>query len=182
MKHTIRATGPGRRGRCRTKLKHAVSEGFTLTEVMLSTLLVGTVVVASSWAMNTATRAKIMNVEQPFEAAILAKEIYALAQTLPREPSGIPGVRSAGEVVALDSLAGAVFSPPIRADRTTDTSLTGWTQQIQIDIYSMDDLENKTNENILLGVDSKAERLFKIQVTILNQGNLVDSFEWWLTP
>ncbi|HZL98730.1 MAG TPA: type II secretion system protein [Planctomycetota bacterium] len=155
--------------------------GFTLLEVLLAALIAGMALAAVSWTMTSAAQAKAVLAEDP-QAYLLAREIRELAEFLPREPSGSLAATGGAGVLALDSLHGAVFSPPLRSDRTTEASLAGWAQRVTLTVCSLDDPAGATGESATLGVARKAERLYRLAVEVSFAGEPVDRFEWWLTP
>lgn len=157
--------------------------GFTLMEVLVAAAILGAAFVSVTNAMSAASssRAALQDPDQ-FTATQLAREIHVLADSLTREPSGTTGVTSAASVVALDSLIGASFSPPIRANLSTDTSLTGWTQAVSLTLYAVDDLTTPTGENPAVAVDPHANRLFLLSVLVTRDSGETDDYRWWLTP
>jgi len=158
-----------------------VMRGFTLIEVLLAALITGIAMAAVSWTMTSAAQAGSVNNEDP-RAFLLAREIRELADTLARKPSGAVGVTRGEDILALDSLHGAVFSPPLRSDRTKQAALTGWAQRVTLAVCSLDDPATPTGESPTLGLDSSAKRLYRLTVAITHDGEPVDRFEWWLAP
>ncbi len=157
-------------------------QAFTLAEVLIAATIVAVALVAVSDSMSSATSSKAEFADQPAIAARLAQEIAVLAESLPRTPSGTTGVTAGANVVALDSLEGAVFSPPILADRTTDTALDAWEQSVDVDIFTLDNLESPTNESVTTALSGQAERLYRLNVTISRDGEVVDTFRSWCRP
>jgi len=161
--------------------REALAHGFTLVEVLLAALIAGIAMAAVSWTMTSAAQAKSVLAEDP-QAYLLAREIRELADSLPRQPSGVVGATLAADVLALDSLHGAVFSPPLRSNRTSQAALTGWAQRVSLAVCTLDDLETPTAESPTLGLARNAQRLYRLTVAITYGGQPVDRFEWWLTP
>jgi prepilin-type N-terminal cleavage/methylation domain-containing protein len=157
------------------------TRGFTLVEVLLAALITGIALAAVSWTMASAAQAGSVISEDP-RAFLLAREIRELADTLPRQPSGAVGVTRGEDILALDSLHGAVFSPPLRSDRTRQTALTGWAQRVTLAVCSLDDPATPTGESPTLGLASSAKRLYRLTVAVTHDGEPVDRFEWWLAP
>jgi hypothetical protein len=155
--------------------------GFTLVEVLLAALVAGMALAAVSWTMTTAAKAQQVMKEDP-RAYLLAREIRELAEVLPRKPSGTVGVTAIADVAALDSLHGAVFSPPVRSDRNVQASLSGWAQRVTLAVCPLDDPASPTAESPTLGLSKGAERLYRLTVAITYAGEPVDRFEWWLSP
>lgn len=169
------------RARHRPAARHR-ARGFTLVEILVATVIVGLAVVAASWAMSSAVTSKAVLAERPYEATLLAREIHELARALPREPSGVVGVTSAAQVLAIDSLVGATFSPPIRADGSLFPGMSGWTQDVSLALYDMDDLTTPTADDPRDAVPASADLLYKLRVRVLKDGSEVDTFEWWIAP
>ena len=165
----------------RSPWSRRVQAGFTLLEVLLAALIAGMALAAVSWTMTSAAQAKAILSGDP-RAYLLAREIRDLAESLPREPSGALAATSGSGILALDSLHGAVFSPPVRSDGTTETALAGWAQRVTLSVCSLDDPAGATGESPTLGVARDAERLYRLTVAVTFAGEPVDRFEWWLTP
>jgi hypothetical protein len=131
--------------------------------------------------MASAAQARTALSEEPL-AFLLARELRELAETLPREPSGGSPATSASEILALDTLDGAVFSPPLRANGSADSTLTGWSQETSLALCALSAPSVATAEDPRAGVQGNAERVYRLTVSVRHQGALVDSFDWWLTP
>ena len=172
---------PGARragGRAR---REALAHGFTLVEVLLAALIAGIAMAAVSWTMTSVAQAKSVLAEDP-QPYLLAREIRELAESLPRAPSGLVGATRGVDVLALDSLHGAIFTPPLRSNRTSQAALAGWAQRVSLAVCTLDDLETPTGESPTLGLARGAQRLYRLTVAITYGGQPVDHFEWWLTP
>jgi hypothetical protein len=156
--------------------------GFTLAEVLIAGTIAAVALVAVSTSMSAVTTSKAELADQPAIAARLAQEIAVLAETLPREPGGSTGATSAADVTALNSLEGAVFSPPIRADLSTDVALDGWQQSVDVEIFALNDLQNPTGESLGIALSAQAERLYRLSVTIRHDGQVVETFRSWCRP
>lgn len=156
--------------------------GFTLVEVLIAGVLASVTMVSVGWAMSAAASTKSILGDSISTAVVLAREIHALADALPRAPSGSVAARDASEVLALDSLDGAVFKPPLRADGSRETALPGWEQRVDLALYSLDDLQTATTEDPRDGVDPQSRRLYQLRVTVLEDGAEVDTFVWWIRP
>jgi prepilin-type N-terminal cleavage/methylation domain-containing protein len=157
------------------------THGFTLIEVLVASVVTGIALAAVSWTLLAAAQTQAVLSEDP-TPYLLAREIRELADVLPREPSGVVGVTHASNLMALDSLHGARFSPPVRANRTTQASLSGWSQRVTVSVCTLDDLASTTGESPTTGVGRNAERLYRLSVGIVHDGRDVGRFEWWLTP
>jgi prepilin-type N-terminal cleavage/methylation domain-containing protein len=159
----------------------AADRGFTLVEVLVGAVIAGIALSAVSWTMVSAAEAKAVLSEDPMPY-LLAREIRELAGVLPRDPSGTVGVTRGSDVAALDSLHGAVFSPPLRADKTADAALSGWAQRVTLAVCALDAARTPTGESPTLGVGRTARRLYRLTVAVTHAGQEVDRFEWFLTP
>jgi prepilin-type N-terminal cleavage/methylation domain-containing protein len=155
--------------------------GFSLAEVLIATVI-ASYAMMSSWSVNGAVSAKYAMDADPIEAAQLAREIYECAELLPTTPSGTTGVTAGADVVALDSLIGASFSPPIFADGTPNTAYAGWTQQVSLDVHALADLGTKTADDPTAGLGSNDGKLYKLTVKMLKAGVEQDTFSWWISP
>jgi len=159
------------------------ARGFTLLEVLIATVLVGVAVVSTSWAMAAATRVKLeTEATAPVTATMVAQEIYELAKRLPAEPSGVVGATRLEDALALDSLVGAVFSPPIRADGSAFVGVDDWSQEVDLEVYGLSDLETKAVQSALDGLSGSDPQLFQLVVVIKDGDQELDTFRWFLTP
>ncbi len=156
--------------------------GFTLVETLVAAIVAALVIVALADSITSSVGTRQSLAPPPGSAFHLAQEIYELAIQLPSQPSGTEGVTNGADVVALDSLSGAVFSPPIRADKTALSGYAGWTQQVALSIYALDDLDSATTMAISDGLSPSEGCVYKLSVTILARGDEVDAFEWWIKP
>jgi prepilin-type N-terminal cleavage/methylation domain-containing protein len=156
--------------------------GFTLVEVLITAFVIGTAFVAATWSMTATARTKAAYDAASSPAGFLAQEIFNLADGLPRTPSGTIGVTSGGAVAALDSLEGASFSPPILSDGTLAPGLAGWRQSVDLSIYSLDNLVTPCNLDPADGLPAESSYVYRLEVTIKQDGKLVDTFSWWLRP
>ncbi len=158
------------------------TRGFSLIEVLVASVMAGVALAGVSWALSGATSSKADIEAEPLVATRIAQDIQSLAQTLSRQPSGIPGVTTGADVVALDSLIGAEFCPPIRADKSADESLGAWTQQVTLVLYSLDDLATPLEDDPGIALPSLSNRIYQLRVTVLKDDVPVDTWQWWLAP
>ena len=159
------------------------TRGFTLTEVMISTVMVGVAVVSTSWAMSAASKAHVLEeTAKPVTATMVAQEIFELAQNLPREPAGFVGATSHDEVEALDALIGAEFSPPIRANGEAFAGIDTWKQEVSLDVYGLDDLNTKSVQSALDGLEKTDAKVFQLVVVVKDGAEELETFRWFLTP
>jgi hypothetical protein len=158
------------------------SRGFTLAEVVITAFVLGTALVAATWSMSATAKTKAAYDQAASPAPFLAGEIFNLADGLPRTPSGPTGVTTGAAVVALNSLVGASFSPPILADCSADSDFAGWKQSVALSVYSVDDLTHPTNLDPAAGLPPESGHVYRLDVTMLQDGKTVDTFSWWLNP
>ena len=156
--------------------------GFTFAELLLTVFVLGTAFVAGTWSMSATARTKAAYEGAGGPALFLAQEIQAMADGLPRTPSGVTGVTSGAAVLALDSLDGAHFSPPILADGSVAPGLDGWGQDVSLSVYSLDDLTTPTADDPADGLDPESDCLYRLDVSVLHEGEPVHSFTWWIQP
>ena len=156
--------------------------GFTLIELVLTVFVLGTAFVAGTWSMSAVARTKAAYDKEKGPAAFLAREIMTLADSLPREPSGMIGATSAAGVLALDSLIGASFCPPIMADGSLIPDLYEWRQNVALTVYELDSLTTPMPCDPADGVPPESAQIYKLDVSILHEGQVVDGFSWWIHP
>ena len=122
-------------------------DGFTLIEVLISILLVGLAIVSLVSANGAFTQANGAGVELS-TAEFLIEQIRELSTVLevidPNTGIATFGPET-GETLAdyddLDDFHGAVFSPPISADRNSLIDLNAYSQQITVENVSASDFE-----------------------------------------
>ncbi len=165
----------------RSQPRHSQS-GLALAEVLFAAGVLGLVVVSAAWSMTVSARSLTGLAEDSLLPRMLAREIHELAQTLPRVPSGTTGASNGADVVALDSLIGAVFSPPLLSDLSTDTSLVGWSQQVSLDVVDLSAPSTPTADDPAAGLPVDGTLLYRLNVSVWSTEGEQDSFSWWLTP
>ena len=122
-------------------------DGFTLIEVLIAILLVGLAIVSLVSANGAFTQANGAGAELS-TAEFLIEQIRELSTVLevidPNTGMATFGPE-ASETLAnyndLDDFHGAVFSPPISADRNSLTDLGAYSQQITVENVSASDFE-----------------------------------------
>ena len=132
-----------------------VRAGFTLLEAVIATALVGMGVAALMVTTQMSTRVNGAGKELT-QASYLLEEVreYLLKQSW----STVTGLNN------------ATWNPPRRADGTSLTSMSDWTQSIQI--------EWKNPANILTNVNAGASDLVRVTVSISHGGKSVLSSGW----
>jgi len=164
------------------RTRRAGPAGFTLFEVLLAVFILGTALVASTWSMTATARTKEAYDQAKSPAQFLAQEICTLADGLPRTPIGMTGATSGFAVVALDSLVGAHFSPPILADGSVAPGFDGWAQSVNLSVYDLDDLATPTAADPAAGLAPEAGSIYRLDVEVSLDGEPVDTFSWWINP
>ncbi len=156
--------------------------GFTMAKLLITAFVIGTAFVGATWSMSALTRTKAAYAQDAGPAAFLAQEIQTLADGLPRTPSGTTGATSGVAVVALDSLVNASFSPPILADGTVASGFTGWRQSVALSIYALNDLSTPTADDPAQGLPAESALIYRLDVSVLHDNELVKTFSWWMHP
>jgi len=156
--------------------------GFTLAELLITALVIGTAFVAATWSMTATARTKAAYDKAAGPAPFLAQEIFTLADGLPRVPSGITAVTSGAAVIALDSLVGASFSPPILADASVAPGFDGWGQSVELSVYAVDDLTTPTTLDPADGLAPESGFVYRLDVAVQHDGEPVETFSWWIHP
>ncbi len=165
-------------GPARTQARHA---GLTLIEVLMGTLIVGLVLVSASWAVSQSSTSRHIHEESPINAALLAKEIHELALTLPTAASGAGVAANGAGIVALDSLDGATFSPPIDSAKSSIASAAHWSQEVTVSVYALGDLENPVSDSFTSETKSSSA-LYRLSVRVLNGHIDMGTWWWWINP
>jgi len=155
--------------------------GMTLIEVLMGTLIVGLVLVSASWAVSLSSSSRHIHEESPINAALMAKEIHELALTLPTTASGAGAAALGADIVALDSLDGASFSPPIDSAKATIGSAAGWKQNVTVSVYALGDLENPVSESFTAESKSSTS-LYRLSVQVMNGKLDMGTWWWWINP
>lgn len=149
----------------------------------MATVLVGLALVGVSWMMTASATSQALLQRDSADSLLMAREMLELARSLDRAPSGSGPATAADEVLALDSLDGASFSPPLRADLTAFDDLDDWTQQVDVDVVTVDDLETVVSETLPDSLPKGSDELLRLTVTILDgSGAEVDTHRWWIAP
>ncbi len=156
--------------------------GFTYVEVLVAAMLIGLALVTASASLDSTVKMKSELDSDPGTAHLLAKEMYELAATLPTAPSGTTAATAADDVAALDSLIGASFTPPLRADLSTYSAYSTWTQQTTLTVYDLADLENPSGDSAADGIDEHESKIYKLSVTVLQGATTEGTYHWWIQP
>ncbi len=162
--------------------RSATDQAATLIDVLVATMILGIALISVTESTSRTVELKATLEQDPTTAYVLAKEIFELAQTLPKQPSGVTAATSPTQVEALDSLAGAEFSPPLLANGSVDSAHTGWTQVVDLALYDLDDLGTPTGEDATAKVGAHQARLYQLRVAVLQGTEEVGVYRWWLTP
>lgn len=123
------------------------NKGFSLIEVLIAVLLIGVAVAALVGANSALTRANGAGTDLSTASFLIGEitELTALLAVVDPESGASTFGPEAGETLAtyddLDDLDGAVFSPPISADRAALNASAGYSQQITVENVSPSDFE-----------------------------------------
>ncbi len=150
--------------------------GFSFIEVMLATLVVGTVLVAATSSITGSVKAKHILVGEPGIALGLAREIHSVAQVLPRGAGGSTPASVGSDVLVLEDLNGATFSPPLAATLDSLNQSVGWSQAVAIDTVAL-----ASPDQLATNTDGSAV-LLRLTVTIREGATVVGTYTWWLNP
>ncbi len=143
---------------------------------MLATLIAGTMLVAATSALTESVTAAQVMADVPTTAFGLAREIHSAAQVLPRTVGdGVPATTGA-EVITLDDLDGASFSPPISARLAAMTSVSAWSQEVHVEHV------NLTTPGILASDPTSNAALLRLTVTVREGEEVIGTYIWWLNP
>jgi len=168
-----RCSGPRPGGRFASRRARS---GFSFIEVLLATLVVGTVLVAATSSITGSVQAKHILVGEPGIALGLAREIHTVAQVLPRDAGDGVAATVGSEVAVLDDLDGATFSPPLAANLASLSQSAGWSQQVAIDTVTL-----AAPDQLATSADGSAV-LLRLTVTVREGASVVGSYTWWLNP
>ena len=156
--------------------------GFTLLELLITSVILGTAFVAASWSMSATARAQALYETDDTTSLMLAREIHELAVGLSRTPAGTTGVTDASALVAIDGLIGATFSPAVLSDGTAAQGLDGWSQHVSLDVVEWTALDVPTSTDPADGLAGDGSTLYRIHVELRKDGLFVDTHTWWLNP
>jgi len=156
--------------------------GFTFVELLVTAIILGTSFVAATWSMSATARTKAMHDKAATPAFFLAKEMFELADRLPRQPSGVTGVTLPEAILALDSLDGASFSPPLLADGSAAGDFEGWSQHVDVSVYDMANPATPVPGDAWHALPADAAQLYRLEVAIRCDGQDIDTFHWWINP
>ena len=158
------------------------NRGFTFLELLVTAVVLGTAFIAATWSLNATMRTKEVYDQNDSPAFYLAKEIQELADGLPRTPSGTVGVTAIGDVVALDSLVGASFSPPVLSSGVVATGFDSFSQHVSLSVYDMSNPTTATADAPEAGMPPDSDKLYRLEVLVRENGQDLDSFHWWINP
>jgi hypothetical protein len=79
-------------------------------------------------------------------------------------------------------LIGANFNAPIRAGLQTITSLSDWTQKVNLQIFDTSDPTTASSDDPAAGIRLGAQKVYRLTVTIEQSGTVADTLAWWITP
>jgi prepilin-type N-terminal cleavage/methylation domain-containing protein len=152
--------------------------GFTLTEVIVATAVVGIGISALMVATKSGTEVNMVGREIT-QATFLAQELRELTLRLPfsdqddgdqDNPPGPDGSDPQVFVDDLDDLMGVTYSPPRDASAEVITDMDGWAQTI--------DLSWRDPSNLAASVALGSSNMIYVDVTISHSGRTVLSTGW----
>ena len=152
--------------------------GFTLTEVMVATAVVGIGISALMVATKSGTEVNMAGREIT-QATFLAQELREWTLRLPfsdqdpgdeDNPPGPDGSDPQVFVDDLDDLMGVTYSPPRDASGEAISDMDGWAQTIDLSWRDRDDLATS--------VAPGASNMIYVDVTISHSGRTVLSTGW----
>jgi len=150
--------------------------GLTFIEVLLATLIAGTMLVAATSALTGTVQARQIMADRPVTAFSLAREIHSASQVLPRATGdGVPATIGS-EVVTLDDLDGATFSPPISSRLAQIAGSIGWSQEVHLEHVDL------ASPGTLAADATSASTLLRLTVTVRQAAAVVGTYIWWLNP
>jgi len=144
--------------------------GLSLVEVLVASAVLGTVVVAATHSLTATVTMQDVTQERPTTAFELAREMFRIAQTLEQAPGdGQPATRP-DELVLLEDLDGASFSPPLDGRKQEQTGLSDWTQRTFLRRVDLADPTTTDDEG----------QLHELTVVVDEGQDTVGSYRWWL--
>lgn len=149
------------------------SNGFSLVEVLFAILLVGLAIASLLGANAAFTRANGAGADLS-TAEFLLEQIKELTAMLPViDPETETFGHEEATVAAyddLDDFDGAVFCPPISADRTSLTDFPAFTQQITV--------ENVNASNFALVAADGSTAFVRVTARVLMNSTEISSASW----
>lgn len=150
--------------------------GLSFIEILLATLVAGTMLVAATSALGGSVKAQQVMAGEPITAFGLAREIHSAAQVLSRNVGDGVAATVGSEVLTLDDLDGATFSPPISARLAALPACTGWSQEVHLEYV------NLTTPGILAADPVGNAALRRLTVTVRQGAEVAGTYVWWLNP
>jgi len=150
--------------------------GFSLIEVLFAVLLVGLAIASLMAANGTFTKANGAGTDQS-TAEFLVGQIRELTMLLPivdPETEITTFGPETGETLAtyddLDDFDGAIFSPPINADRTALSQFPAFSQQVKV--------ENVSASNFEQVVADHSSNFVRVTVSVYLNSREISSASW----
>jgi len=156
-----------------TTPRRHLSAGFSLMEVVISTFLVGMVVVGAMRALGSSVQAN-ESTNQQGRAVLLADALMVEIQRADYVDSSNPVFgRELGETATdrsqhddVDDYDSWIGQPPEQADGTPIPGLAGWKRTVKVVHLDPDDLSNVLN-------DSNDQGVKRIRVTVRRNGEFL---------
>ena len=152
------------------------NDGFSLIEVLIATLLVGLAVAALLGANRAFTRANDAGTDLS-TAEFLIEQIKELMALLPVvDPDGDTTFGpETGETLPtyndLDDFDGAIFSPPINADRVSLNDYATFSQQVTVENVNASDFEQ-------VEPDLPRTNFVRVTVNVYQNAQLITTASW----
>ncbi len=150
-------------------------DGFSLVEALVAILLVGLAIASLLGANAAFTRANAAGVNLT-TAEFLLEQIRELTATLPvvdpetETTTFGPEEATVADYDDLDDFDGAVFSPPISANRTTLSDFAAFTQEVTV--------ENVSASNFELVVADHSTAFVRVTTKVLMNHKEICSVSW----
>ncbi len=148
--------------------------GFSLIEILISVVLVGLSITALVLASNSLTMANGAGADLS-TAEFLAEQIRELTTLLPAADPDSPahfGQETSGPSYNdVDDLDGAVFNPPISADKTVLSVFGGFSQQVIVQKVNPSNLDQVVS-------DSSTSPFLRVTVMIVQNNKQISSSSW----
>jgi len=156
--------------------------GLTLVEVLAGTVVISLVLASAGWAVG-GTSSDGLRVEDPIDAALVAREIYDLALRQGTVADGSLPAKDGAGVDGLDSLDGASFCPPLNAAGRplALVNAPAWRQDVDVQVYSLLDLDTPVSQSFA-GAARSSTTLYRLTVHVSCEGQDKGTWWWWLNP
>lgn len=151
------------------------NRGFTLAEVLIATILIGTAIAAlvaanGSFSMANSAGADLSTAEFLIEQVRELTAMLAVVDPETEITTFGPEEPNLAGYDDVDDLNGATFSPPINANRATLSEFGVFTQQVTV--------QNVSQANLGLVVANHASDFVRITASVRQNGREITSASW----